>query len=169
MTSHHATLHARASETSLSFTREFEASAGLVFRAHTEQALFVQWMGPHGTVCQVDRFDAVTGGAFRYTIVAATNTFTFFGSYHDVVAPHRIVHTWEFTEDPGRPTLESLTIVDLPGGRCRLEGVSVYTSAAQCDEMLDLDQSGEGMDENFQRLDELLVGLGSTADGERHA
>ena len=159
MTMHHPTLHGRAGDTSLTFAREFDAPADLVFRAHTEQDLFVRWMGPEGTTCQVERFDAKTGGGFRYTMGAGTNTFTFFGSYHEVAAPHRLVHTWEFTGDPGRPTLESLTIVELPGGRCRIDGVSVYTSTAQCDEMFEFDASGEGMDENFQRLDDLLVSL----------
>lgn len=157
MTTSHPTLHARVGEMSLSFSREFDALAAVVFRAHTEQSLFVQWMGPHGTTCQVDRFDAATGGAFRYTIGAGAATFTFFGSYHEVVAPHRIVHTWEFEGEPGRPTLESLTFTDTTDGRCRLDGLSVYTSSSQCDEMLALDQSGEGMDENFGRLDEVLT------------
>ncbi len=157
MTAGHPTIHARASELSLSFSREFEAPAALVFRAHTEQSLFAQWMGPRGTACQVDRFDAVTGGAFRYTIGAGSASFTFFGSYHEVTSATRIVHTWEFEDEPGRPTLETLTFVDLENGRCRLEGLSVYTSAQQCEEMLAFDLSGEGMDENFARLDELIA------------
>jgi uncharacterized protein YndB with AHSA1/START domain len=157
MSAIHPTLHARAGEMSLSFTREFEAPAALVFRAHTEQALFVQWMGPHGTACQVEQFRAVTGGAFRYTIGTGSAAFTFFGSYHEVLAPHRVVHTWEFEGDLGRPTLESLRFVDLADGRCRLDGLSVYTSSEQCDEMFAFDQSGEGMDENFERLDRLIT------------
>ena len=156
MTTRHTTVHERASELSLSFSRAFEAPATLVFRAHTEQSLFTQWMGPRGTACRVDRFDAVTGGAFRYTIGAGSASFTFFGSYHEVTASTRIVHTWEFDGEPGRPTLETLTFVDLGDGSCRLEGLSVYTSPQQCEEMLAFDQSGEGMDENLARLDELL-------------
>jgi uncharacterized protein YndB with AHSA1/START domain len=159
MTVHHPTVHARAGETSLSFSRAFDAPAALVFRAHTEESLFVRWMGPQGTTCQVDRFEAATGGGFRYTIGAGNSTFTFFGSYHEVLEPSRIVHTWEFVGDPGRPTMETLTFVDLPDGRCRLDGLSVYTSTEQCDEMLAFDQTGEGMDENFERLDTLLASL----------
>eukprot|EP01041_Mallomonas_annulata_P033162 gene33163-55747_t len=112
-------------------------------------------MGPRGTSCSVERFDATTGGAFRYTIGAGGGAgYTFFGSYHEV-APGRIVHTWEFEGDPGRPTFETLRIVPLADGRCALEGTSVYTSVEHCAEMLDFDESGEGMDENFERLDEV--------------
>jgi uncharacterized protein YndB with AHSA1/START domain len=159
MTATHPTRHARAGETSLSFQREFDAPVALVFRAHTERDLFVRWMGPRGTTCTIDRFDASTGGAFRYSIGAGDSAWTFFGSYHEVSTPSRVVHTWESDDDPGRPTLESLTFVDLGDGRCRLDGVSVYTSSAQCDEMLAFDLSGEGMDENFERLDALLPSL----------
>lgn len=154
-----ATTHARAADTVLTFRREFDAPAALVFRCHTEQALFVQWMGPRGTTCAVERFDATTGGAFRYTIGAGGGAgYTFFGSYHEVT-PGRIVHTWEFEGDPGRPTFETLRIVPLADGRCALEGTSVYTSIEHCAEMLDFDESGEGMDENFERLDEVLRSL----------
>ena len=153
------TVHTREGEMALTFTREFNAPAALVFRAHTEQALFAQWMGPRGATCQFDHFDAATGGAFRYTIGAGTEGYTFFGSYHEVTAPNRIVHTWEFEGEPGRPTLESLTFVELADGRCRLDGLSIYTTADHCTETLAWDESGAGMDENFDRLDELIPTL----------
>lgn len=157
MTAPIRTIHARATDSSLTFSREFAAPAARVFAAHTDAALFTRWMGPEGTRCDLDRFDAVTGGGFRYRIVGASGAYVFFGSYHEVRAPDRIVHTWEFAGDPGRPTFETLRFVDLQGGRCRLDGLSVYTSVDQCTEMLAWDESGSGMDENFIRLDVLLA------------
>ena len=153
------TIHRRAGDRALTFAREFDAPPALVFRAHTDPALFGRWIGPAGTTCRLDRFDATTGGAFDYTVVAGAETFRFFGSYHEVAKDERIVHTWEFAGDPGRPTLESLTFASLPGDRCRLEGRSLYGTVEHCDEMFAFDQSGEGMDENFHRLDALLVEL----------
>ena len=167
MTNAQPTVHARAGEMSLSFSRKFDAPAALVFRAHTEQSLFTQWIGPRGTTCQVDLFHAATGGAFRYTVGAGASTFTFFGSYHQVLAPHRIVHTWEFEGDPGRPTLESLTFTELADQRCRLDGLSLYTSSKQCEEMLAFDLTGEGMDENFERLDDLIGSMGDSFNPAR--
>jgi len=156
MTVNHApTVHARAGEQSLTFTREFDAPAALVFRAHVEPELFKRWLGPRGTELHIATFDARTGGAFRYT-VGDDAQWTFFGSYHEVIDGKRIVHTWQHVSDPQHPTLESLTFVDLPGGRCRLEGLSLYTSAEHCTETLAWDETGSGMDENFERLDELL-------------
>lgn len=153
------TTHARIGETTLTFSREFEASAELVFRAHVDPQLFVRWLGPPGTSVRLERFDAVTGGGFAYTVVGG-GEWAFFGSYHEVSAPQRLVHTWESVGEPGLPTLEILTFVDLGDGRSRLDGQSAYTSPEHCAATLAWDQSGTGMDENFVRLDAVLAGLG---------
>ena len=151
------TLHARAGDRALTFRREFDAPIDLVFRAHVDPALFARWIGPAGTSCRLDRFDASTGGSFDYTIGGGSSSFRFFGSYHEVAEGERIVHTWEFAGDPGRPTLETLAFSALPGGRTRLDGRSLYGTVEHCDEMFEFDQSGEGMDENFLRLDLVLA------------
>ncbi len=153
------TTHTRVGEQSILHRREFAASAALVQRAHTEQELFGQWTGPAGTTVRFDRFDAVTGGAFRYVVGASDGGgWAFRGSYHEVV-PGRIVHTWEFEGDPGA-TLETLNFVDLGGGRSAIEVVSTYTSKEACDAMIASGMDG-GMDENFARLDDLLTGVPS--------
>lgn len=147
--------HIRVGEQSIRHRREFEAPADLVQRAHTDPLLFVRWMGPHGTTVRLDRFDATTGGAFRYSVVGSDGgSWTFRGSYHQVEGG-LIVHTWEYEGEPGA-TLETLRFSDLPDGRSRLEAVSTYTSAAACDAML---ASGldAGMDEDFERLDDVLA------------
>lgn len=151
------TAHTRTGEQSILHRREFAAPGSLVQQAHTDAGLFVRWMGPRGTTVRLDRFDAVTGGAFRYVVAAdGAGEWAFRGSYHEVV-PGRIVHTWEYEAEPG-PTLEMLRFVDLGGGRSAIEVVSTYTSKAACDAML---ASGmdSGMDEDFERLDEVLTAL----------
>lgn len=158
MTTPSRTVHAPAGEQSLTFEREFAAPVELVFRAHVDPDLFTRWVGPTGTEVRVEHFDARTGGAFHYVVVGG-GEWEFFGSYHEVTAPDRIVHTWEFANKPGRPTLETLRFVDLGDGRCRLEGRSLYTSPEHCAEMLAEDEAGGGMDENFDRLDALLPTL----------
>jgi uncharacterized protein YndB with AHSA1/START domain len=147
--------HRRVGEQSICHRREFDAPAELVQRAHTDPLLFVRWMGPRGTTVRLDRFDATTGGAFRYSVVGSDGgSWTFRGSYH-LVEAGLIVHTWEFEDEPGA-TLETLRFSDLPDGRSRLEAVSTYTSREACDAML---ASGldAGMDEDFERLDAVLA------------
>lgn len=151
-----ATHHTRNGEQSIQHRREFNAPAALVQRAHTDPELFARWMGPRGTTVQLDRFEARTGGAFRYEVQASDGgRWAFRGSYHQV-EDGIIVHTWEYEEEPG-PTLESLHFSDLPGGRSVVEILSTYTSREACDAML---ASGmdSGMEEDFERLDGLLDG-----------
>ncbi|MEO7349882.1 MAG: polyketide cyclase, partial [Terrimesophilobacter sp.] len=72
-----------------------------------------------------------------------------------VTAPSRIVQTFEFEGHPQHPNLEILTFVNLEGGRCRVEGLSLFPTLEDRDDML----SGMdgGMDENFDRLDALIA------------
>lgn len=152
---HPATMHDRVGEQSVRHRREFAAPAAAVQRAHTDPEWFVRWMGPRGTTVRLDRFDAVTGGAFRYAVEAPDGgRWAFRGAYH-LVEPGRIVHTWEY-EGETEITLETLRFVDLGPGRSRLEITSTYTSRAACDAMIG---SGidSGMDEDFERIDDLLA------------
>lgn len=152
-----ATEHTRVGEQSIRHRREFAAPAALVQRAHTDADLFTRWMGPRGTTVRLDRFDATTGGAFRYVVQAPDGgRWAFRGSYHQV-DDGIIVHTWEFEDEPG-PTLETLRFSDLPDGRSVLEVTSTYTSRQACDAMLASGMDA-GMDEDFERLDAVVEGL----------
>jgi uncharacterized protein YndB with AHSA1/START domain len=122
------TTHERVSEQALRFTRDFDAPPDRVLSAHIDPALFVRWMGPRGTTVELDRFDARTGGAFRYTVVGKSGRWTFFGAYHHV-GEGRIAHTWQSANDT-RPTFELLTF-EARGAGCRLEGLSLSTSSSK--------------------------------------
>jgi len=149
-----ATEHTRVGEQSIRHRREFDVPAALVQRAHTDPELFVRWMGPRGTTVRLDRFEATTGGAFRYVVEAASGgSWAFRGSYHHV-GDGTIVHTWEYEGEPGA-TLETLRFADLPDGRSALEVCSTYTSKEACDAMLASGMDA-GMDEDFERLDQVL-------------
>jgi uncharacterized protein YndB with AHSA1/START domain len=151
------TTHTRVGDQSIFHRREFAAPAVLVQRAHTEAELFAQWMGPHGTSVRLDRFDARTGGSFRYVVEAPDGgAWAFRGSYHEV-SPGLIVHTWEYEDEPG-PTLETLRFVDLPDGRSAIEVTSTYTSKDACDAMLASGMDA-GMDDDFERIDAVLATL----------
>lgn len=158
---HHPGLteHSRAGKQSIVHRRKFAAPAALVQRAHTDADLFTQWMGPRGTTVRIDRFDAVTGGAFRYVVEAASGgRWPFRGSYHQV-SPGLIVHTWEYEDEPG-VTLETLRFVDLDGGSSVLEVTSTYTSEESCNAMLATGMDA-GMDEDFERLDTVMSNIQS--------
>ena len=138
-------------------TREFDAPRELVFRAHTDPDLFIQWLGPRGLMTTLERFEPVSGGSWRFIQRDADgNEFGFHGVFHEV-SPERIVQTFEFEGLPesGHVILEALTFEDLPNGRTRLTSQSVYRSVADRDGMV---QAGmeTGVVEGYERLDEIL-------------
>ena len=143
-----------AGEQTISFTREFDAPAARVFAAHIDPDLIPRWIGPRGTTVEMRHFDARTGGRWSYVVVGRSGRWAFYGSFHEVTAPSRLVQTFEYEDQPGHPNLDVLTFADLPGGRSRIDGLSVYLSAEDRDLLADVDS---GRDEDFDRLEELLA------------
>ena len=139
-------------------TREFDAPRELVFKAFTDPKLYTQWLGPRRYVMNLEKFEPRSGGMWRYTHKDKDgNEFGFHGVYHEVLAPERMIDTFEFEGLPekGHVSLETAKFMELPGGRTRVTMQSVFQSVADRDGMM---QSGmeEGINESFGRLDELL-------------
>ncbi len=139
-------------------TREFDASRDLLFRAHTDPELLIQWLGPHRLTMTIDRLDARDGGTWRYTHRDADGTeYGFHGVFHGTPSLDGIVQTFEFEGAPGHVSLETLTFEER-GSKTLLRNNSVYQSVADRDAMV---QSGmeEGLNEGYDLLDELIAKL----------
>ncbi len=139
-------------------TREFEAPRELVFRAFTDPNLYAQWMGPRRLTMHLETFEPRDGGRWRYVQTDESGQeFGFHGVNHEVHAPERIIGTFEYEGLPerGHVLLQTARFEELPGNRTRVHLQSVFQSVQDRDGML---QSGmeEGMNESFDRLDELL-------------
>ena len=149
------TVTADAGRQTIEFSREFEAPAARVFEAHTDADLVAQWIGPRGTTLRMREFDPRTGGSWSYVVAGKGGEWAFHGSFHEVTAPRRIVQTFEFDGNPEHANMEFLTFTDLEHRRSRIDGLSVFPSVEDRDAML-ADMDG-GMDEDFDRLEELLA------------
>jgi uncharacterized protein YndB with AHSA1/START domain len=141
-----------------SITREFDAPRELVFKAFTDPKLYVQWLGPRGLTMTLEKFEPRTGGMWRYVSRdKAGHEYGFHGVNHEVLAPERIIDTFEFEGLPekGHVSLQTARFMELPGGRTKITVQDVFQSVADRDGML---QSGaeKGINESYERLDELL-------------
>jgi uncharacterized protein YndB with AHSA1/START domain len=136
--------------------REFDAPPERVFRAWTDPELFVQWIGPRSIHTTIEKWDARTGGEWRYTGTREDFAMGFWGSFHEVRPAERLVQTFSFDGAPDSVSLETATFEPLEGGRCRITGVSVVESLEIRDQIL---ASGMdvGVNEGFEKLDELLA------------
>ncbi len=142
----------------ITITREFDAPPAAVFRAHVDPDLFVRWCGPRSIDMRIDQWDARTGGSWRYTAIREGEEIArFFGSFHEVREPDRIVQTFTYESGEDGVSLETMRLEELPRGRTRLTGVSVVDTL----ELRDLIMSSGmevGVVEGYERLDGLLAG-----------
>jgi uncharacterized protein YndB with AHSA1/START domain len=142
-------------------SRRFDAPRDLLFRAFTEPDLLSQWLGPPRYTMTVDRFDPRDGGTWRYVHSDDDgNAYGFHGVFHGEPSPEGIVQTFEFEGWPGKVSMDTVTFEEHDGGTT-VRTNSVFQSVEARDAMV---QSGmaDGMNEGYERLDELLGTLGQS-------
>ena len=142
-------------------TREFDAPRELVYKAHIDPELYVQWLGPRGYEMILETFEAVSGGKYRYIHKdPGGNEFGFHGTFHEM-SEELMIQTFEFEGLPerGHVSLDTMRLEELPGGRTKVTIHSVFQSVSDRDGMV---QSGmeRGVREGYERLDEVLAKLG---------
>jgi uncharacterized protein YndB with AHSA1/START domain len=159
------TVTAEPGKQELFITREFEAPRELVFKAHIDPDLYVQWVGPRELTMTIDKWEPREGGSYQFTHEREGHKYRFFGVNHEVLEPERIIGTFEFDGLPerGHVILGTTRFEDLPGGRSRIVHQSVFQSVADRDGMV---RSGmeRGVTDGYEKLDALLANETQTAD-----
>jgi len=158
MSKNKTTIDAEPGKQELFITREFDAPRALVYKAHTDPNLFVQWLGPRGYEMKLDTFEPISGGRYRFIQTDKDgNEFGFHGVFHEM-SEELMIQTFEFEGLPerGHVVLDTMRLEELPGNRTRATIQSVYQSVSDRDGMV---QSGmeRGVNEGYERLDELLA------------
>ncbi len=136
--------------------RVFDAPRDQVWAAYTDPELIPEWWGPHGTTTRVDKMEVEAGGAWRFVIRNSDGSETGFrGTYREVTPPERIVQTFEWEGMPGHVSVDTATFEDL-GDQTKVVSHSIFHTTEERDGMLGSGMEG-GMNETFERLDELLA------------
>jgi uncharacterized protein YndB with AHSA1/START domain len=139
--------------------REFDAPRDRVFAAYTDPKLVPEWWGPRGTTTTVDVMDVRAGGSWRFVSRDADGREDAFrGTYREVAPPDRIVQTFEWEGMPGHVSVETAVFEDL-GDRTRVVTTTTFHTTEERDGMLGSGME-KGMNETYQRLDELLARAG---------
>lgn len=127
-----------------------------VFEALTDRKLISRWWGPASHKTVVDKMDVKPGGMWRYFQRDPSGVeYAFFGVYHAVVPPERLISTFEFEEQPGHVMLESITLEELPDGRTQVTDSVVFQTVEDRDAAV---QSGmeSGARESWDRFAQVL-------------
>jgi uncharacterized protein YndB with AHSA1/START domain len=157
----HRTTVERRSARELVMTRNFNASARIVFEAWTKPELFMRWWVPKSTGMSLlsCEMDVRVGGGYRleFSHAAAEHPMAFFGRYVEVMPYSRLVWTNEETDDGAVTTV----IFEETDGKTLLVLHELHPTKEA------LDSSIKGMEgcmpEQFEQLDELLATLGASA------
>ena len=158
MTSSATTKVSLPSDTEILITREFDAPRDLVFKAMTDPNLIPRWWGPRNQTTTVDKMDVRPGGRWRFVMGAPDRTTSGFrGEYREVVAPERIVQTFEWEPMAGHISVETATLTERDG-RTLLTVRSKFSSKEERDGMVASGMEA-GLRETHDRFSELLAEL----------
>jgi uncharacterized protein YndB with AHSA1/START domain len=151
----------RKSERELVVTRTFNAPARIVYEAWTKPELFQRWWVPKsmGMSLLACEMDVRVGGRYRFVFGHdGTKVMEVFGKYIEVTPPSRLVWTNDEGDEGGAVT--TLTFEE-KGGQTLLVKHDLYPSKAALDGEL-ASGATEGLPEQLEQLDELLVTLGAS-------
>ena len=151
------TIEADPNLPTIRIVRDFDAPPDRVFKAWVDPELIVQWLGPKSSEIRIDKWDARTGGSYRYASVQdGEEVAAFYGSFHEVRPAERLVQTFTWEGMPDGVSLDTMTFEDLGAGRTRTVGLSVVDSFEGRDAIM---ASGMdvGVDEGYEKLDALLA------------
>ena len=141
-------------------TREFDAPAAAVFRAHADPELFKIWIGPRSENTTITHWDFRTGGGYRFEQTEGDGqTYAFRGVFHTVIENELIIQTFEFEGWPDEVSIDTIRFESLPGGRSRLVDHSVFPSVEVLENMVS-EGMERGMREGYEKLDTLLAAAG---------
>jgi len=141
--------------------REFDAPRELVFKAFTDPKIVEKWLRPKRLKIRIDKFEVKNGGSWRYAHIDENgNEYAFRGVTHEVLAPERIIQTFEFEGLPekGHVALETSRFEELPNNRTRFINQTLFQSVMDRDGMVASGMEG-GVNEAYDQLDEVLKGI----------
>ena len=135
-------------------TRGFDAPRDLVWECHTKPELVKRWMlGPPGWTMPVCEIDFRVGGKYLHTWRhPSQGEFSMSGIYREIAQPERIVVNEYYQDEESRVTQTFAA----QGKKTTLTVVMRFASAEKREAAVKTGMT-DGMEQGYQRLDEILV------------
>jgi uncharacterized protein YndB with AHSA1/START domain len=135
--------------------RDFDAPVEKLWIAHTDPAIVTQWIGH-----RVTQWDWQPGGRFAFEHDFEGQILKFWGRFHNIREGEFIAQTFEFEQNPDKPTIEFLWFESLGPNLSRCRGHAVYFDMASRNAMTagDIDFSA-GVIEGYAKLDAILAAM----------
>lgn len=150
------------SDTTILITRSFDAPATLVWEALTDPRLVLRWWGPTWCPIETCEIDLRVGGTWRHTATLDGRELGWHGTYREIEVGRRIVTTEVFEGFPDAGSVNTMTLTELDGVTT-LETLVEHRSRENRDGHIASGMEG-GLQETFNRLDDLLAAADTTAE-----
>ena len=144
------------SDTEILITRQFDAPAALVWEALTRAEHVLRWWGPSWSPLISAEIDLQVGGAWRYVSKSDDGTeYAWHGVYREIDPPRSVTSSEVFEGFPDAESVNTMTLTESEGVTT-LTTLVRHASKENRDGHVDSGMEG-GMQETFDRLDDLLV------------
>ena len=141
----------------LVITRIFHAPRALVWKAWADPKHMIQWMGPRNHPARHIEGDFRPGGAWRRAMTGEGGDDLWHGGvYREIVEPERMVFTFAWDGDDGKPENEMLITITFAeeGANTKMTfHQTLFRSAEQCNNHI----ASWGLTGTFDRLEEFLA------------
>jgi uncharacterized protein YndB with AHSA1/START domain len=153
-------INAEDGKQELVITREFDLSVELLFKAHAEPQLIVQWMSNPYAKAKVLKFEGKKHGSYQLESTDANGNVVFRsnGVVHEFIANKKIIRTFELENAPYGVQLEVYEFEPLADNTSKLKMHVIYESVAQRDQVLKMGMT-QGIDMAHNRLQEAVSKL----------
>ena len=148
---------AMTGEADITFTRRFDASPRVVWRAMTEPELILRWLWATHIPMTVCEQDFRVGGTLRWVWQRPDGSeMGLTGRYLEIEPPRRLVNTELFDEDWTGGETTVTTELDEVAPQTTLMRMTVRYASPEARERAAASPMAEGMEEGYARLDTLL-------------
>jgi uncharacterized protein YndB with AHSA1/START domain len=133
-------VHAQDGRADFVITREFDLPIELLFRAHADPDLFVQWMSHEWGTTHALKWEFVQHGGWHFHTIDAEGKVLFAasGTFHGLIENQKIIRTFEMDPSTFDVQLEFLEFDRLDADTSRLTMQSVFRSIELRDQLLKL-------------------------------
>jgi uncharacterized protein YndB with AHSA1/START domain len=137
-------------------TRLFRAPRALVWKAWTDPKQSIQWFGPRRHPATQVESDFRPGGGYRYRLTSPDGSEELWlsGFYREIVEPERLVFTFAWDGNDGKPENEMLIAITFAEEGAHTKMTLHQTGFRAVDQR---DGHDEGWNSSFDRLEEYLV------------
>lgn len=144
----------------LTITRVFDAPADVVFKAWIDPAQMARWLGPRSVKAEVTAMDPRPGGTYRIVMYGTSNGTTvvngrLFGTYREVKPAERLVYTFAWEDESGKPKHETVVTVTFRA-KGRQTELTLHQATFESDDARG--KHNEGWIGSFDNLADLLAG-----------